>query len=270
MAKKSSHLWLKIVVGIVIVLVLLAGAAELGVRWMVSKQLKDDFAQQAGAVTAEEPTISFGSYPVLLGALQKDIHHVDLTTPNTLQITYPGGPDSVPEVTGMPKAHITIDGLKLDDPNRPIASTLNVDTTVSDEFILAQAQRAMDESTSGSENTQPQSLEDLAGMLLKKVVKITDVTSNPAEGTLGIEFTGGAANLAVKPVVSDGEVSFEAAGASLFGIDMPQEVIDALTNGLKDSAGGMAGSMQVTNFRVVDGGLDVSMVGHDVDLQNMK
>lgn len=272
MQTKSSHRALKIIIGILMVLVILGFLAEVGVRWMISKQLKDSYAQQetsSGHTTSEEPSISFGAYPVLLGAVQKNIHHVDITTPDTLQITYPGGTSDVPEISGMPAAHVTIDGLKLADPNNPIAGHLDVETTLPDDFILAQAQRAMAESTGQATNEPPQDLSQLATMLLSQVVRITDVTSNAADGTLGIEFTGGAANLAVKPVVVDGQVTFEAAGASLFGFDMPKEVTDALTKGLRNSASGAIGTLRVEDFRVADDGLAVHLTGTDVPLSEM-
>ncbi|PRQ12203.1 DUF2993 domain-containing protein [Corynebacterium sp. 13CS0277] len=267
MQQKSSHRALKIILGILMVLLVLAFLAEVGVRWMITKQLKDTYAQAAAA--EEQPHISFGAYPVLLGAVQKNIHHVDLTTPDTLSITYPDGPDSVPEIAGMPAAHVTIDGLRLSDPNNPIADTLTLTADVSDDFVLAQAQRAMADSTGQDTPGQPQDFQDLAAMLLQKIVRITDVTSNPADGTLEIEFTGGAASLAVQPVVADGQVAFAAAGASLFGIDMPDQVTEALTQGMRNSAAGVTGNLLVDDFQVTDGGLRITMHGTDVPLNDM-
>ena len=138
---------------LVLAVVLFAGG-EFATRSNITNELKKDNPQA---------TISFGAYPVLLGALQKNIHHVEIDNPSTLEVVTGDNP----QVVGDPEAHITIDGLNLENEDAPIATTLHVTTVLPDNFILAQAQLAMKEQMSQPKNAT--SLEDLAGALLSQL-----------------------------------------------------------------------------------------------------
>lgn len=238
---------------LVLAVVLFAGG-EFATRSNITNELKKDNPQA---------TISFGAYPVLLGALQKNIHHVEIDNPSTLEVVTGDNP----QVVGDPEAHITIDGLNLENEDAPIATTLHMTTVLPDNFILAQAQLAMKEQMPQPKNAT--SLEDLAGALFSQLVKITSITSEPAEGTLAVQFTDGAAELHLKPVLEGGHVAFEATNAQLFGVDLPAEATAAITEGLRNSADSFFQGLKVDSFDVTDGGLQVALSGTNVNLAEL-
>lgn len=69
-AKSKKSALPKVLLTIVVILLLLVLVAEFGLRFMIGKQLKDEFQAQAssqGISATEEPSISFGASPLLLG-----------------------------------------------------------------------------------------------------------------------------------------------------------------------------------------------------------
>ncbi|AGF71402.1 hypothetical protein A605_01940 [Corynebacterium halotolerans YIM 70093 = DSM 44683] len=244
-------------------ILLIVLVAEFGLRWFIGQQLRDSFNQQAeesGVTVEEEPTISFGPTPLVFSILGGSINEVNVTTPSTLEITYPGGDSALPEITGQPAAVIDIDDLSISDPDNPVAGTLTTTTEVPEEFLLAIIQRQMAEQQGDASG---------AAGFLQELVTITDITANVEESALDVEFTGGAAVLTLQPVPVDGQLTFEATNASLFGFDLPAQVADGITQALQDGVSEQVGQLGVEQFEVIDGGVRIRVVGENVNLNNL-
>lgn len=246
-------------------LVVLIGA-EFGTRWYITKQIRDDVGQSADGRQAE---VSLGNSPVLLGMLQKDINHAEITTPDTVKIDRPAAPNAVPTINGTPDAHIVIEHLDIADPDHLIAKDINLTTDLSNEFLLANLQVYLANALPQQAPDSGNPLGSLINDLLHKSVRVSDVRSNPQTGTMEVEFTDGAAKVELKPRVKDGQIIFEAKNTSVLGLTMPTAVSDALTQALKQAAGSIDVGLSFQKVTVLDDGMSVQLQGHDVDLNEL-
>ncbi|MGP6174779.1 LmeA family phospholipid-binding protein [Corynebacterium sp. A21] len=266
MAKSTgSKIW-RVLVGILVVILILLVVAELGLRWFIGDQLRSTFeadAQEQGITLEEDPSISFGTTPLVFSVLGRNIPQLEMTTPSTLQIDYPDGPNSIPEVNGSPSATVAITDLDIADPNNPVAGTMNTTTEIPDDMILAMIQQSTAASQEGSDAT------DFGAAIMQELIKITDVSAQPDTNTIDVEFTGGAAVLSVEPRVENGELRFQATGASLFGFDLPEQVTGMITAALEEGMQDATGDMEITEFTVIDGGIRVSIRGENLPLSEL-
>lgn len=263
MAKsRGSQLW-KILVGILVALLILAIVAELGLRWFIGQQLRGSFEQQAqeqGIALEEDPEISFGASPLLFGLAGGNISQVDVTTPSTLEINYPDGASSVPEIDGNPAATVNLEGLDISDPNSPVAQTMVTTTEIPEDMVLAMIQRETAGAMGDSQDT------DFGTAILQQFIRVTDVTAVPENNSLDVEFTDGAAVLSLEPVLTDTGLSFQVRGTELFGIELPEQVSEMITSALERGVQDAAGDMEITEFSVIDSGIQVSIRGQNVPL----
>lgn len=276
MRSNTSNSFLKVILGVIAVVVVLLLIAEFGLRWFIGNQLANEVEAQEGD---EKASISFGAQPLLWGIATQNISNVEIDTPNSVNITYPDASE-IPEISGAPKTTITMQNLDMSDPNAPVAGHLIMNTTATDEFLLATIQREMAMAQQQNQPQAPQgnpfengelNLEELAGGFLQNLIKITDIRSNAANGTVEVQITNGAAALTLRPEVSNGQMGFIAENASLFGFDLPKGVSDALTKALSDGMGDTTGTgMTITNANVVDGGINLIMEGDNVNLQEIQ
>ena len=243
MKKRAS----KVIIAVVIVLAVLFAAAEFGVRWLIGNQL----AQQT-ETAAEEPHIAFGPAPVLLSLATGVIPRVDITTPSTL--TFTG--DSY---TGTPASQVHMEGL---NTKTNTADFMRVTTTLPDEFLTTVAQQALEQNMSTG---------DFLGELLREVVKISQITSDPGNQAVTVEFTDGAATLTLQPTVTDGQVSFAASDATLLGFDLPQTLVERISQALTQAAEQQAGTgMTIESVEVIEGAVDLTLSGNNVDMQTVE
>ncbi|PFG27358.1 LmeA family phospholipid-binding protein [Corynebacterium renale] len=223
----------KVIGGILAVIIVLAIVAELGMRWFIGNQVEEQYGQDA--------SISFGASPVLASVFTGKVGHMDLTIPAT---------------TDAPAANVTAQGLDVRDQQTMRADQMEVTTDISDALLLNILQRGMAAQTGGG--------------FLADLIKITDVTSNPSEGTLDIEFTGGAANLSLTPTTEGNQAVFTVAETRLFGLELPTEVSEAISQALQDGLHNQldaAGGLQLTGMAVTENGLQLHLSGEHVELQ---
>lgn len=254
----TSVIW-KVIVGFLVAVLVLLLLAEFGLRWFIGNELRSGFrenAEQSGVVLEEDPTIGFGATPLVFAAVSGNIPEVEMTTPSTLVVNRQG---EIPEISGAPAANITLSDLNISDPQNPIAENMVTTTEASEDFLLATVQRSMAE----------QSGEGMGGQLVQELIQITDIRSNIADGTLDVEFTNGAAHLNLRPVPTDGQLSFEATGASLFGFTMPEEVTRVITNSLQQGLAEESADLSIDAFEIIDGGVRIQVSGTNVNLSDV-
>lgn len=242
-----SSVW-KFLVGILVALLVLVLVAEFALRWFIGNELRSSFEEQAaadGVTVQEDPSISFGATPLVLSAVRGIVPDVEITTPSTLQVT-----DQ--DVLGQPGAHVTLTDLDIRDRENPVAAHMVTTTEVPVEFLLATVRKSIQEEGAGG-----------------GIIQVSDLRANPAEGTLDLEFNGGAAVLNLIPRPVDGQLTFEAAGASLFGFALPQQVSDLITRGLQEGVREQAGEFRIDAFDVIDGGARLRLSGENVALSEV-
>ncbi|NLA57022.1 MAG: DUF2993 domain-containing protein [Corynebacterium humireducens] len=242
----SSAIW-KFIVGILVAVLVILLVAEFGLRWYIGNELRSGFQEQAardGVTLEEDPTIAFGANPLVLSVVRGTIPHVEISVPSTLQVT-----DQA--VLGQPAAVATLTDLDISDPGNPVAAHLVTTAEVPDSYMLATIQHSMRDN-------------DADGF-----IQVTDLRSNPAEGTLDVTFNNGIAVLNLVPSPVDGALTFEAVGASLFGFNLPRQVSDVITQGLQQGVQEQAGDFRIEDFEVVEGGANLTLTGTDVELSRV-
>ncbi|BAU94795.1 hypothetical protein N24_0533 [Corynebacterium suranareeae] len=265
MAKSKKSALPKVLLTIVVILLLLVLVAEFGLRYMIGKQLKDEFQAQAsnqGISATEEPSISFGASPLLLGIVQGNISEVTINTPDTLNITNQG---DVPTIDGTPEATVQLQDLDISDRNNPVADHLTLTTFAPDDFILATVQQQMSQAAAGNGESA-----GLASQLIQELVKITDVTSNAENQSVDVEFTDGAARASLRPIILNGQLAFEVIDSQLFGFGLPDEVSQMLTDAVQSSIQEVAGGLQIQTIDVADGGINVTLTGEKINVQTLE
>lgn len=264
-AKSKKSALPKVLLTIVVILLLLVLVAEFGLRFMIGKQLKDEFQAQAssqGISATEEPSISFGASPLLLGIARGSINEVTIDTPDSVSIT---NQDGVPSISGTPESTIQLQGLDIGDCDNPVADHLTLTTLATDDFILATIQQQMAEATGGNSTSQ-----GFAEQLIQELIKVTDITSDAANQTIEVEFTDGAARASLHPIVTNGQLGFEIVDSQLFGFGLPDEISQMLTDALQSSINEVAGGLQIQSLEVVDAGINVTLTGDNINIQTLE
>ncbi|QPK83451.1 DUF2993 domain-containing protein [Corynebacterium qintianiae] len=250
---KGSLAW-KIFVGILAALLVLILVAEFGLRAFISSQIESQFEEAAPAPTTQDAQVSFGSAPLTLGLLGGKVPHMTLSVPSTLVL-------DGESFSGQPAATVEMDGVRMTDAGT-IADTLNVSTELPDAFVRVILQQQL-----GSALAQ---VNGVPTELLQNSVTVSDVTSNPAEGTVTIQLTDGLAAIDLRPEMEGDQLTFSAESTRLFGIDLPGGVAERISQALREGMRDVVfGSMRVQDFTVIEGGLRVTLSGHNVNLNEI-
>jgi hypothetical protein len=256
--RKRSGLWWKILLTLVVILALLAAAAEFGVRTYAKNTVVDEIrssAQKNGTELTEDPSVSFGASPLLLGLAQGKIPSFNATIPSSLDVSYEDSDRSRPVVTGQPE--MTIDAKDMAaDANDPTAGEITVDTTLPPEFLLAEIR--------SSQSQAPEA----GGGLLEGLIEVTGVQMNPDRNTMDLEITGGLATLSMTPVVENGALNFRVENLQILGMDLPESAVKSLTDSLQQTVNELEG-LQIQKAEVTEDGLKVQLHGTDVSLDEV-
>ncbi|MGV0436489.1 LmeA family phospholipid-binding protein [Corynebacterium mastitidis] len=250
----------KIFTTIVVVLLLLLAAAEFGTRWLVGRDLNEKFHAQAkaeGVQLSEDPSISFGASPVLLGYLRGELGHIAVTTPSTLRVE-----DGV--ASGNPAADISMKGVDISDRHDPVAAELEATAELSNQFLLALLQ-----SNIGGAPAEPG---DLGASLIRNLVQVTAVTSHPDTQTISVEFSNGAGSLDLRPVAAEGRTTFEVSNTQVLGFDLPPSVTQEITRQLQQGVEEQliaSGGLSITQAEVTGEGLRATVAGQDVHVSEV-
>lgn len=263
----------KTLLGIIVGVIVLLLVAEFGLRWYIGKQLGD---QMQASSTGEKASVSFGASPLLLGMATGKIPEVTVDSPSTVTITA-GTAGEAPTITGQPESHVTMKDLDFAANDNATAGSVDMVTTMTDEYLLAVVQRQMAENNSGATGTtlngatgDQLDLGALAGQLIQQLVTVTGITSDPANGTVDVQITNGAAALTLRPQAQDGKLTFTAKNASIFGVSLPTEVSDALTQGFSQKLQEIGPGLSLADVTVVDGGVKIHVVGTNVPLSSLE
>lgn len=258
-------------VAILVLAVVVLVVAEFAARAYVSSHIKKELSEHADD-SSSSAQISFGAHPVLPAVFTRKLNHVKVDIPNSLDVTYPDGTTSAPDVSGYPPSTITIDDL---DMNSHKAGTLTLDTTLSTDYIEAAAQGGVTrknssdtESGTASGSTYHQANYSTAAQsIADRAIKVTAVNPNPSMGTFSLELSGGLADLEIKPTIDDGDLTMKVTNAKLLGMSLPQSVADVLTSQIEDAANVSNKELKATHVEVTSRGMRVTEEGHDVDLK---
>lgn len=243
----ASTAW-KIIVGVLVTLLVLVLVAEFGLRWFVGNQMKTqlrDNAESDGVVMQADPSVHFGASPLVIGVLSGSIGQITMDVPSTLDISDAG-------IKGQPATQLEVTDLKL---NSQTAGHLVATTTLPDDFLL---------------KTFQDNLREQSGLSVLGDIVVTDITTKEAEDTLEIQLGGGLATLSLVPRATDGKLNIEVTRASLFGMELPaeaaQKISQSLSEGLSEQ---LAGSdLSIEDVQVEEGTLKITVSGDNVNLSD--
>ncbi len=240
-AKNSvgSTAW-KILLGFLVSLLIIVLVAELGLRWFLSSRIAKDFDLPG----QEQVSVSFGSSPLVLGLLNKELPELELDLPSTLTTTSEG-------MSGQPAMQVELNGVTTGE--KPIVRSLRSTAFLPDDYLLSTLQTGIAQ----------QSGLDVLGDIV-----ITDISSSAAANALEVEFGGGLARLTLAPRTQDGALAFEVTNSRLLAWDLPADVTatisDALSHGVATQLTG--GDLTMDQVRVEDGHVELTITGTNVDL----
>ena len=251
-----------IVLVILLIVALLAVAAEFGVRAYLKDQMVSTIKEQAaanGVSIEQDPEVSFGASPVLLGLLTSKIGQLNMTVPSSLDVSYPDGDKTKPEVKGNPEIIVHGRDLKIDQNNTEnmTVGDLTVNVTMPSELILAEAAKAAEQNAGDASNP------------LQGVLTVTDVTPNTEEQVLEFEIADGLVGVKMKPIIDNGNMTFEVEGAQLFGFNLPEAFVNAIRDQLSTQAQSIGGNLHFKQVEVTADGVKMELNGQDVNLQEM-
>ena len=239
----------KIIVGVLVAVLIIVLLAEFGMRWFTAKQMKDQFhaaAEEDGIEVSEEPTISFGSSPLIFGVLKGEVSQLEMHTPSTLQIN-----GNV--ITGQPEATIDMEGMTLSDD--PVARHMVATTLIPEDYLLITFQDA---------------IADQSGVDMLRDVVVTDITANGEQGVLDFQLGGGLATISLQPTAVDGQLHLEATESTLFGISLPEEATQSISEGLsKGMQEQFTGDLAIEDVTIEDGAVSIRVAGDNVNFQEM-
>lgn len=252
------------VIGVVVVVALVLVAGEIGLRMFLGKEISDGFReheQARGSVVSEDVETSFGSNPVLLALVTRQLGGMELTTPSTLQVTDPRAESGTPSIKGAPAATVSLTDVDISNTSDPVASRVEVVTELPADLMIAEANIRVSDSAGGSGN--------FFESLVTSAVRLTGLTPHPDRGVLTAEFSGGAATVDFRPVVRDGGITAEVEGGSVLGID-----VTGLIDRFAEAA--LAGPVQqighgftVQDVTVTPGGTAVTLTGNNIALSGI-
>lgn len=260
--RKRSGRWWKILLVVIIVLAILAAVAEFGLRAYAKNTVVDEIrssAEERGTELTEDPSVSFGTSPLLLGLLQGKIPSFEADLPSSLDVTYEDSDQSRPVVTGQPAMKINAKDMSTDSDN-PTAGEITVDTTLPPDFLLSEIQKSQAEGSGDDAEG--------AGGLLEGLIEVTGVQMNTADNTMDLEITGGLATLSMTPVVDNGALNFEVQNLQILGMDLPESMVQSLTDSLQETVNDVEG-LQIQDATITEDGLTVQLHGTDVSLDDV-
>lgn len=225
----------KALIAVLVTLLVVLVVAEIGARMIASNKLAQAFEDDAtsqGLTVPEKPKVHFGRHSALAAVLT---HQASLTmdTPSTVSIQ-----DTT--IKGTPESHLDIRKLTLDD--NAVAQHLTSETTADPNYLTT--------------------------LVKRKMGSVTSVTPNAKANTLEVQVSQGLATLSVTPIVSNGQLEFQATAGKVFGFDVPQSLVGGVSSALQDGVP-KQGNLRTTQAKVVDGGLQITLEGDNVSLREV-
>lgn len=266
-ATQKTGTWWKILGGLIAVILVLLLLAEFGLRWYIKDNISNSLKEEAissGVQLREDPDVTLGKAPLLLGVAQGKIPELNMTIPSTLQVSYENNDQSRPVVKGNPEVTMNAKDITGTSKDEMVMGSLDVTTLMPTDAMLAQAQASMNESKANGEGLEG---------IMAELLKVTDINTDEEAQTLIFQLGGGIADLVLKPEVVNGELSMQAEDVRVLGFSLPSGITKSLEKQLADQAAeagrAMGEDMKMKDVHVERDGLHVTMHGTNVNLKEM-
>lgn len=216
---------------LLVLLVGLAVAAELGARWYLGDRVEREVSDRIGAPVSAD----FGTWPILPElALDRSVDSVHLTSP---------GNETVPriDVTGR-------DVTLVDDVVH--AATASGTATLNGPQLAAAAAAGDPGTASPAEGLS----------------EVRSVHPDPVAGLLRADI-GGIAEIGVSPGVTGGQLTLTPEQTALLGFPLPEGLFSGIAGTVDSTVAALPDGVGIDNALVVDDGLEVHLSGTDITLR---
>lgn len=248
---------------VLVILVLLVIAGEVAARWYAGKRVAEEWRTiqaEQGVVTEEVPDTSFGTEPLLWGALTSELGKVTIQSPSTLVVQDPAGQNGAPVTKGVPATTIGLTDLDISDADNPVAGKAEVTMDLPVELLQA---------TANQEILARPPAGPLLG-LLTQAARVTSLTAHPQQDHLTAQFVGGMLTVDFRPRAQAGDAVVDITGGSIagFGADgFVQRVADAA---IKGPIADLGTSMSIDSFEVTETALRVHLSGTGIAVRDLQ
>ncbi|WP_448851684.1 LmeA family phospholipid-binding protein [Corynebacterium sp. 335C] len=263
MASSTGGRVARTVILVLVILALVAAAAEIGARMYAGKVVADEFRAmhaEQGVEVQETPDVSFGSSSVVLGYLTGGIGRVDIDSPSTLQVENPAAEGGAPVVRGTPAADVRITGLDLSDQSNPTAAAAGVRVMLPDELLQASA----------NQEILARPAEGPLAQALVGAARVTGLHADPGRDVLVAEFAGGLVTVDFRPRAQAGDAVVDVQGGSIAGIAVDGFIQRVADQAIRGPIADLGETMSIDSFEVVDGGVVVNLSGENVTAADLE
>ncbi|WP_278312667.1 LmeA family phospholipid-binding protein [Lolliginicoccus levis] len=231
---------LKAVITLLVLLAIIAGAAEIATRYVVGQ----DIQEPLGEAWQSDPSTSFGVQPLLPALINDRIDSLSIDS----------GTIGAGDLRGSALS-IDLADIDITDRENPVAADVTVTARITADTIF----QAIQENDGGDVSILP-------GVS----VTIDGVVPQPAREALVIELMRGTATVDATPRIEDGEVIIDLGNAEILGLPLPDPITDAIKGGARQSVGALPEGLSATAVTVTETGVEVTLTGSDLALADFQ
>ncbi|WP_187774117.1 LmeA family phospholipid-binding protein [Lolliginicoccus suaedae] len=231
---------LKAVVTLLVLLAIIAGAAEIVTRFIVGGEIREPL----GESWQSEPSTSFGMQPLLPALMNDRIESLSIDS----------GTIGTGDLRGSALT-IELGDIDITDRDNPVAGDVTVIARITAETIF----QAIQEKDGGDVSILP-------GVS----ITIDGVVPQPAREALVVELMRGTATVDATPRIEDGNVVIDLGNAEILGLPLPEAITDAIKGGASQSVGALPDGLTATSVTVTEEGVDVTLTGSGLALADFQ
>ncbi|KAA0918829.1 DUF2993 domain-containing protein [Dietzia sp. ANT_WB102] len=215
-------------------------AGLVGLEFGMRNAIKNRMSEEVTASLGSPAQVELGARPVLLTYIDGSLGSVHITTDGT-----PADGATGP----APQIDIRAEGVRSD------GDLTHVESLTGTAFVSEQAMSTAAQSE-GAADTSP-----LGGL-----IQVQDIVADPTAGTLRVSISG-LAEAVVTPRLIGGNLEMQPERASIFGFQLPSELLGGTISMMDSALAELPEGVELTDVRVVPGGMTVDIAGQDVVLE---
>lgn len=243
---KSSNIFNRPLISIGLAILLVFSVVEVGVRYVVHKEMVAAAAETLPEEILEDTTIAFGLRPITPSLLLGEMNYVRVTTPLPLNLSEA---DKQASETDPPYLYAVLRGMPLKKDPNALLEKASLETTLPKEYIQTALQAVLQEALSSEGSFWG------AELFLPELL-ISEVRTHPGEGTLEIVFAKELASIVLHPQSIDGKLNIVVEDTTLFGTGIPKGIAQSFIEGIEDA---IPDDLTVKTAEVTKGGLHIEL-----------
>lgn len=217
-------------------------AGLVGLEFGMRNAIKNRMSEEVTASLGSPAQVELGARPVLLSYIDGTLGSVRITTDGS----------AADGATGpAPQIDIRADGVRTE------GDLTHVESLTGTAFVSEQTMAAAAQSEGAGAGT---------GGLLGGLIQVQDIIADPGAGTLRVSISG-LAEAVVTPRLIGGDLEMQPEQATILGFPLPSELLGGTISMMDSALAELPEGVQLTDVRVVPGGMTVDIAGQDVVLE---